>query len=271
MLDLAGDGEYACQTLLRGLPDAVVFTGPMAMDAALYAEPPRYAGQGRPRVKGRRLRSPKARAEKGTWTKHWIRLYGRDVAILIQTWTCLWYTVTGTREVRVVLTRDPRGRWQDRAYFCTDPQRSTEQILARYAHRWNLEVTFQASKQVLGLEDPRNGWWRRVHGRRGDGTKAGPKPRGARGRKAGERTVPFIFLVYALAAVWFFKHGDVAAAVARQRRAKPWYGLKCEPAYVDMLAALRRSLWAARVSRYPSLRPHRAKILNLVQGLAYAA
>jgi len=270
-LDLAGDGEYACRTLLRELPDAVVFTGPMTMDAALYARPPRHAGRGRPRVKGRRLRSPKGRAQNGTWQEHEVRLYGRDVTILIQTWTCLWYTVTGTREVRVVLTRDPKGRWQDRAYFCTDPGRSEEKILLRYAHRWNLEVTFQAAKQTLGLEDPRNGWWRRVHGRRGDAKKAGPKPRGNHGRKAVERTVPFIFMTYAIVAIWFFKHGSVAGEVNRQRRAKPWYGLKREPAYTDMLAALRRSLWGARISRHPSLRPHRTKIVNLVQDLAYAA
>jgi len=270
-LDLVGDGEYACKTLLRQLPDGVVFTGPMAMDAALYAKPRRHAGPGRPRVKGRRLRSPKERAQRGTWRKRRMRLYGHEVTILIQTWTCLWYTVTGEREVRVVLTRDPQGRWADRAYFCTDPERSVEQILARYAHRWNLEVTFQATKQILGLEDPRNGWWRRVHGRRGDRRKAGPKPRGNRGRKAVERTVPFIFLTYAIVTVWFFQHGDVTRAVNRQRRAKPWYGLKHEPSYADMLGALRRSLWGVRVSRYPSLRQHRAKIVDLIQGFAYAA
>jgi len=270
-LDLAGDGEYACQTLLRSLPDGVVFTGPMPMDAALYARPPRPTGRGRPRVKGRRLRSPKGRAERGSWQEQTMCLYGREVTILIQTWTCLWYTVTRSREVRVVLTRDPKGRWQDRAYFSTDPERSAEQILARYAHRWHLEVTFQAAKQTLGLEDPRNGWWRRVHGRRGDTKKAGPKPRGNRGRKAVERTVPFILLTYALVAVWFFQHGDAEQVVRRQRRAKPWYGLKREPSYGDMLAALRRAFWAQRISRHPHLRAHRAKIVDLVQELAYAA
>ena len=171
----------------------------------------------------------------------------------------------------MVLTRDPKGRWQDRAYFCTDPDHSAEQILSRYAHRWHLEVTFQAAKQALGLEDPRNGWWRRVHGRRGDRKKAGPKPRGNRGRKAVERTVPFIFLIYAVVAVWFFKHGSITNEVKRHRRAKPWYGLKREPAYTDMLAALRRSMWGSRISRYPSLRPHHTKIVNLVQKLAYVA
>ena len=121
-VDLAGDAEYACRTLLRKLPATVVFTGPMTMNAALYAKPPQYTGRGRPRVKGRRLRSPKARAQKGTWQERTLRLYGRDVTILMQTWTCLWYTVTGARVLAAARKRGNmaaterhvgRGRSQD--------------------------------------------------------------------------------------------------------------------------------------------------------------
>jgi hypothetical protein len=272
-LDLAGDGEYACKTLVRVLPRGVVFTGPMSMNAALYAPVlKRTRGRGRPRVKGRRLRSPAQRAKRQEkWVEHTIGLYGREVSILIQTWTCLWYTVSGPRLVRVVLTRDPKGRWKDRAYFCTDPERSVEAVLQRYAHRWQLEVAFQSAKQNLGLEDPRNGWWRRVHGRRADTTKAGPKPRGNCGRKAVERTAPLIFLAYGIVAIWFFRHGNVDRVVARQRKSKPWYGLKREPAYIDMLAALRREFWGACISRHPSLRPHRAKIIGLIESFAGVA
>lgn len=271
-LDLAGDAEYACRTLLRPLSENVVFTGPMSMDAALYAPAPRrHVGLGRPRTKGRRLPTPAERAREKPWTKQTMRLYGREVSILIQTWTCLWYTVRRQREVRVVLTRDPKGRWKDRVYFCTDPERSAQETLARYAHRWHLEVTFQSAKQSLGLEDPRNGWWRRRHGHRADTRKAGPKPRGNRGRNAVERTVPLIFMAYGIVAIWFFKHGEVEREVQRQRRTKPWYGLKREPAYIDMLAALRRTFWGARVSRHPSLRPHRAKIIRLIESMAGVA
>ena len=55
---LVGDAEYACKTVVRSLPRRVHFTGPMAMDAALYAEPKPYPGMGRPRVIGERLASP---------------------------------------------------------------------------------------------------------------------------------------------------------------------------------------------------------------------
>jgi hypothetical protein len=271
-LDLAGDGEYACRTLLQDLPEDVTFTGPMAMDAALF-EPVRCrrGGRGRPRLKGERLPCPTERAQRGEWRPAQVTLHGRSVSLLLQTWTCLWYTVTGLREVRVVLTRDPKGRWKDRAYFCTDPRRPMDEILTCYANRWQLEVTIQMTKQTLGLEEPRNGWWRHAHGRRADGHDPGPKSRGNRGRKAVERTVPLIFLTYGLVAIWFLHHGDAQQQVQAQRRRRPWYGLKGEPAYTDMLAAMRHALWAQRISRHPSLRPHRAKILRLIAECAWAA
>jgi hypothetical protein len=56
-----------------------------------------------------------------------------------------------------------------------------------------------------------------------------------------------------------------------QREAKPWDGLKRQVAYTDMLAAVRREFWAHRISRHPSLRPHRAKVLKLIEEAAYAA
>lgn len=55
----AGDAEYACRTLVRNLSASTTFIGPMCMKAALYQPAGAYSGQGRPRVKGRRLRSPR--------------------------------------------------------------------------------------------------------------------------------------------------------------------------------------------------------------------
>ena len=271
-LNLAGDSEYACRTLLRNRPDRLVFSGPMCRDAALFAVPrPPLKLRGRPRLKGTRLPSPEQRGRGGRWEKQELRLYGRDVVLLLQTFTCLWYTVAGTQLVRVVLTRDPKRRWQDRAYFCTDTCRSPAQILARVGHRWQLEVTFQTAKQLLGLEEPRNGWWRRLAGHRTDRRKAGAQPRGNAGRRAVEHTVPLILVAYGVVAAWFFRHGDALRETRKQRIRKPWYGLKREPAYADMLAALRREFWAQRLSRYPSLRPHRRKVLRLIEECVCAA
>ena len=272
-LDLAGDGEYACKTLLKDKPDAVVFTGPLPMDAALYS-PAKAAGKrnGRPRKKGKRLASPaKSAKHKKLWKRRKVSLYGHEVTVLIQTRVCLWYTVRGTERVRVVLTRDPSGRMRDRAYFCTDATRPAKEILLRYCRRWTLEVAFETAKGMLGLEDPRNGWWRREHGHRARRKKAGPQPRGGRGSRAVERTVPLVFTAYALVVVWYFRHGRPDQDVARVRRRKPWYTLKREPSFADMIAALRRTFWGWEVSKHPSLRPHRAKLIPLLEAAASVA
>ena len=57
-LEIVGDSEYACRTLVRKLPSNQHFTGPMSMDAALYSMPGEYQGRGRKRLKGDRLLSP---------------------------------------------------------------------------------------------------------------------------------------------------------------------------------------------------------------------
>ena len=73
----------------------------------------------------------------------------------------MWYTVAGIRLVHMVVTQDPKGRLESRAYFCTNPSIYVEDILINYARRWTLEVAFRNAKQAMGLQDPQNGWWRR--------------------------------------------------------------------------------------------------------------
>lgn len=271
---LAGDGEYACKTLLRQLPAGVEFTGPMSMKAALYDPPPaRRRGRGRPRSKGRRLPSPAQRlkAKASRWTRLTLTLYGKEVTLDIQTWACLWYTVRGVQLVRVVLTRDPKGRFDPRAFFCPPPDREPAEILLRYSHRWPLELTFRTAKQVMGIEEPRNGWWRRPHGERRPWHKAGPQAHGERGRHAVERTAPLLFITYGVVFAWYLRHGSPARDVARARRLRPWDRQKSEPSFDDMLGALRHALWHKRISEYPSLRAVRANNRALLPLLEAAA
>lgn len=250
---LVGDAEYACQTLVRSLPPHVHFTGPMTMDAALYAEPTPYRGIGRPRVKGVRLASPEKLAQsRGTpWRTITVRIYGRKVSLQVKTCDCLWYTVAATRLVRVVLTHDPKGRLKDRAYFSTDPHRSAQDILRVFSFRWEIEVAFRNTKQTLGLQDAQNGWWRRAAHAPKARKREGPHPKGTRGMRAIEHTLPIGFLAYALVLLWYFQHGSPNKDVARARRDAPWYVKKTEPSFADMLVALRRSIWSQRLSAHP--------------------
>ncbi len=269
-LHVIGDREYACRTLVRSLPEDVYFTGPAPMDAALYATVNGYCGKGRPRKKGARLPSPKQRARrKSGWRKRKVHIYGRDVKLSVQTWTCLWYTAAGTRLVRMVLTRDPKGHSEDRVYFTTDVNASVESILQRYAHRWLIEVCFRDAKQLLGLADPQNGWSRGERER--ESKKPGPRPRGSRGREAVLRTVPLAWTVYALVIIWYLKAGRWESDVRRSRELAPWYVSKSIPSFADMLAALRVELIARRLIDNPLDSGALRKTRNRLYGYLSAA
>jgi hypothetical protein len=235
----------------------------MSMDAALFDPPPANAkGRGRPRKKGKRLLSPRQliAADHIPWEPHEMLLYGKTVTVLIKSQTCLWYTVAGGRLVRMLVTRDPSGRIDDRAYFSTDAQMSVEEIARSFSLRWTQEEMHRNVKQHLGLEDPQNGWWRRPKGQRRDKRIPGPQPHKERGQKAVTRTVPFILTIYALVVLWYLVNGSAQDDVERARRRAPWYRDKTEPSFGDMLAALRRHLWTERNFSAPSNGQGAAKI-----------
>lgn len=271
-LFVAGDGEYASKTLVRKLAHVTNFTGPMVMDAALYAQAGRYRGVGRPRKMGRRLCSPKQLASVASihWQRVMVNAYGRRMKLLIKERTCLWYTVSGTRLVRVVLTRDPNGRAEDRAYFSTDFQMSSVELLERFARRWLIEVSFRDVKQQLGTEDPQNGWGRKKKRRRA-AKRPGPQPRGNRGRTAVLHTVPIAFTAYAIVTLWYLHEGNAKRDVRRVRNRSPWYRHKRSPSFGDMLVALRREVWTVRLSGHPRERRVVEKLWRLLPDALLAA
>src|SRR2546427_3948177 len=90
--------------------------------------------------------------------------------------TCLWYYVTGTRPVTVVLIRDKSARGFDLALVTTDPGAGPAAVTERYASRWSIEVAIEDSKQVFGTGQARN-----------------------RTARAVERTIPFQLASHAIA------------------------------------------------------------------------
>lgn len=252
-LQIVGDMEYACRTVVRNLPEGVVFVGSMHMKAALYEQAGPRKGKGRPRLKGERLPSPTDLAEDESvpWEEVNVAIYGKEVTLHVKSMVCLWYTVAHTKLVRMVLVRDPRGQYEDRAYFTTAHERPVEGILIPFSRRWSIEVAFRDGKQLIGVEDPQNGWWRRKQRTPAPPKQPGPNPLGDRGRTAVERTFPFAFAVYALVILWYFKHGDPSKDVERVKAEAPWYAHKKAPSFTDMLAAMRRALWAERLSASP--------------------
>ncbi len=269
-LHFVGDSEYACKTVVRRLPDNVLFTGPMCMDAALHEPPPSYSGMGRPRVVGKRLPSPKEIAKsKSRWKKLTLVIYGRTVIINVKSMRCLWHTVAGPKLVQAVVTRDPSGRLNDRAYFSTidnqaeraDKNRDpVAAVIIEFARRWEIEVAFRNTKQAMGLEDPQNGWWRRSVGSPRLKKRPGPNAKEKVGEKAVNHTLACAFVAYAITIVWYLEHGQAEDDVARVRSEAPWYRHKTHPSFIDMLAAVRRELWVDRLSRHPDLNLGREEV-----------
>ena len=97
------------------------------------------------------------------------------------------------------------------------------EAVARYAERWAIEVSFQEAKQVLGVGEARS-----------------------RTEKAVLRTVPFGLLCQSLTIAWYALNGEAEKDVRRRRLSAPWYRQKRQPAFADMLVALRREIMRAQ-------------------------
>ena len=241
---ITADGEYACQTVVKDLPAGIDFTGPMGMNAAIYELPTEKGRKqkGRPRLKGKRLPTPKKLAEdkKVPWQKQTVCIYGREIEVFFKSLVVIWYRVAGSRPVRMVITRDPTGRIEDRAYFTTRNDLQPGSVLVLFAKRWSQEVTFYNCKQCLGLEDPQNGWAKRK--RRPKNKIPGPQPIGNKGREAVQRTVPFIFTLYGIVFLWYFQHGSFDEDVKTAQKRAPWYRHKKEPSFRDAMMSARKEI-----------------------------
>jgi DDE superfamily endonuclease len=226
-LVLVGDGAYASLGVFWRLRDRVVCVARCRMDARFFnPPPPRKKGQrGRRRVVGTRQLTPKTRAVR-TATK-WVRMtipgwrakdgtMRREVDVA--TGTALWSAHGKTLPVRWVLTRDPAGRAETRAFVCSNPQQSASQILTWYAMRWAAEVTFQESRRHLGFETQRQWSNQAIH-----------------------RTTPLLLGMFSLVTLWA---AELAATTEKLRvLGAAWYK-KPDPTFSDCLAAVRRILWA---------------------------
>ena len=177
--------------------------------------------------------------------------YGTTATVQITERTCLWYGTWRTDPVRVILLCDT-GRTSssgyDLALVTTDLTATPEEIIARYAARWSIEVMFFDVKNILGVGQARN-----------------------RVRKAVERTVTFGLFCHSLLIVWYALHGHPTTDTARRRAAAPWYRSKAEPSTLDMLTTLRRQIIAARFLPPSPRTATTQEILEVQQAWALAA
>jgi hypothetical protein len=136
------------------------------------------------------------------------------------------------------------GKRPDQMFYSTRLDWSAPMILSKYAARWSIEVTFEGSKQLLGLEDPAN-----------------------RVPAAVRRTAPMALVLYSLIVAWFHKTGHKHVRFPD----RPWYRHKHEPSFADMLTTLRRRSWEEHFRHLPiTTRIVRKSLARITEFLALA-
>ena len=216
---VTADSLYGGQSVLRNLPANVELISRVHPGGALFAPAPApVAGQrGRKRSKGERLSSMQDWADDDTpWTNLKFNQYGLHANLSVKTRQGLYYKAGKDRLLRFVLVRDNSGKRPLSIFYSTLLDWSAKDILAAYASRWSIEVTFENGKQLLGFEEPAN-----------------------RLPKAVQRTAPMAMVLVSLTTLWFHQKGHRHVRFPE----RPWYTKKKEPSFADMLTTLRRLSW----------------------------
>jgi hypothetical protein len=216
---VSGDSAYGGKSVLRQVPATVGLISHVHPKGGLYAPaPPRVPGQkGAGRKKGQRLPNMAAWAADATpWQELVFDQFGLHATLQVKTRQALYYKAGGTRRLTIVLVHDTVGKRPDQMFYCTQLDWDARTILAAYACRWSIEVTFENGKQLLGFEDAAN-----------------------RTPKAVERTAPLALVLYSLIVLWFHRQGHRRVEYPD----RPWYRRKEEPSFADQLSTLRCLSW----------------------------
>jgi hypothetical protein len=223
---IVADSSYAALELLDSLlnlPNPVYMVTQLRLDAGLYEPAPhREPGTvGRPRKKGKRL--PKLSEVLADEQTDWQTItvadwYGKGpTQVEITSNTAVWYhSGMPAVPIRWVLVRDPKGKFETRAFLCTDQSASPIQILEWFVRRWQVEVTFQEVRTHLGVETQRQ--W---------------------SDKAIARTTPILMGLFSW--VTLLAHQSLSNGTLPVRHAA-WYS-KATPTFSDAIAVVRSRFW----------------------------
>jgi hypothetical protein len=225
-LVLVVDGGFAAVSLaLAWVKSPVTMVSRLRWDAALDHRPgPHPQGKRGPKpLQGKRQRSLQEWAERTDtpWETVAVDWYGGQRRTLwVFSHTALWHTPgLPPVELRFVIVCDPEGKPRMDAFFCTDLQATSVQILAWVVMRWSVAVTCEEGRARLGLETQRQ--W---------------------SDQAIARTTPVLLALFSLVpllALRLSHDGQIPVPVTA------WYH-KAEPTFSDCLALVRRHLWRAR-------------------------
>jgi len=223
---IVADSSYAALELLDSLltlPNPVYMVTQLRLDAALFEPAPKKDPHkiGRPPVKGKRL--PKLSEvltdKKTVWQKvrvtNW---YGQGpTQVEITSNTAVWYhSGMPVVPIRWILVRDPKGKFETKAFLCTDQSAEPIQILKWFIRRWQVEVTFQEVRTHLGVETQRQ--W---------------------SDKAIARTTPILLGLFSW--ITLLAHQSQKDGKLPIRQAS-WYA-KSLPTFSDAIALVRSRIW----------------------------
>jgi len=242
---VVADSAYGGQSVLNRLPANCDLTSRLLLDARLYDAPPAREPRtkGRPRKRGDQLPTPAAMLA-ARCRRVSLDIYGRKETARIADCEARVHKAP-SRPLRVVAVEPLTGGRKRQAFYTTRHDASAEQVIAWYASRWSIEVTFHDAKQHLGFQEPQ-----------------------AWSRKGVQRTAPMAMLLYSLVLLWFAQEGH--------RNYKPldcpWYASQAEPSLADMLATLRRQSVRSKVLSLARRGPGSRKVRQLLENtLANAA
>jgi len=211
--------------------DRVTVVGRLRGDANLYAppaNPQRKCRTGVRAKKGRKLPAPQQRKDELRPRSSEIAWYGgqrRELRYVSE--ESLWYDRhgSGVTPIRwVCVLGEPKQKLDDAFFFCSDVTQEASWIIERYARRWNIEVTFEEARALLGLETTRH-WC----------------------RQSVLRVTPILLgLFSAVVLIW--------QKLPKTRRQVCWSQTPCYTkhaiTFADVLAAVRRELWETTLLRH---------------------
>jgi hypothetical protein len=218
-----GDSSYGTHEVARFCHrhrGRLTLVSKLCPDANLFAPPPPYAGNGRPRVKGERVPKPRQAAATAPRTKLAVVWYGGGTRrVEAASGAGHWYKGgCGLVPVRWVFVKDATGTHRDEYLFTTDGELSPDAVVGTYCGRWSIETTFQEARSALGLETTRG-----------------------RCRSTVLRAAPCLFGLYTVVAALFD-----ALPESKRSGGVSWPG-KATVTFSDALCAVRRWLWAEAV------------------------
>lgn len=210
------DGGYTKRGFLKPAIDAgATVVTRLRKDAALHdlPEPVKQRRRGRPRKYGKnRIDLRRQASQKCGWSTVTATLYGRETTKSVKLFHAT-YRPAGGRIV-VLIVREENGSW--RAFMCTNPSASAEQILEAVADRCAIEQNFHDLKEVegIGQQQLRNFW-------------------------ANIGALHLNLWVHTMIEMWAWRK---PASVLCDRRHAPWDNAARRPSHADRRRALRQQV-----------------------------